>query len=184
VKKALSSAWFLLVLVVVIWSANWPIMKIGLRSIDPLWFTVWRLLIAFIAISMLLFFMGRFKRPHKQDIPIVFGVGIMLFAVFVIFIHEGLANVNAGRAALLSYTTPLWVAPGAHFFLKERMSRFKLIGVSVGLCGLIVLFNPLSFDWHDDAVVKGNVMLLMAAMVWAFAILQVRSHQWKGSVLD
>jgi len=182
--KALSSAWFLLVLVVVIWSANWPIMKIGLRSIDPIWFTVARLGIAFVAISTLLLFMGRFKVPHKQDYPIVIGVGVLLFAAFVVFIHAGLENVNAGRAALLSYTTPLWVAPGAYFFLSERLSKIKLLGVAVGLSGLVVLFNPLSFDWSDVAVVKGNVMLLMAALVWAISILQVRHHEWRGSVLE
>ncbi|ORU94514.1 MAG: multidrug transporter permease [Cycloclasticus sp. symbiont of Bathymodiolus heckerae] len=182
--KALSSAWFLLVLVVVIWSANWPIMKIGLRSIDPLWFTVARLLIAFVAISALLLFMGRFKVPHRQDFPIVLSIGVLLFAAFVIFVHLGLANVNAGRAALLSYTTPLWVTPAAYFFLNEKLSKFKLIGVALGLCGLIVLFNPLSFNWNDMAVVKGNVMLLMAAVVWAISIVHVRRHQWHGSVLE
>ena len=82
-KKLLSSAWVLLVLVVLIWGSNWPIMKIGLRSIDPLWFTAGRLMIALVAISMLLLFMGRLKLPHKQDIPIVFGVGLMQFAAFV-----------------------------------------------------------------------------------------------------
>ncbi|ORU90572.1 MAG: multidrug transporter permease [Cycloclasticus sp. symbiont of Poecilosclerida sp. M] len=183
-KKHVSSAWFLLVLVVVIWSANWPIMKIGLRSIDPWGFTVARLAIALVAISILLLCMGQFKRPHKQDLPIVFSVGILLFAAFVIFIHEGLAHVNAGRAALLSYTTPLWVAPGAYFFLKEKITRFKLIGLSLGLCGLIILFNPLSFDWGNSEVAKGNILLVMAAVVWAASIVHVRSHQWQGSVLS
>ena len=183
-QKVLSSAWFLLVLVVVIWSANWPIMKIGLRSIDPAWFTVARLLIAFIAISILLMVMGRFKLPHKQDLPVVFGAGILLFAVFVVCVHGGLAHVNAGRAALLSYTTPLWVAPGAYFILKEKMTRLQIIGVSVGLSGLIVLFNPFNFDWGNPEVVKGNAMLLMAALVWALSILQVRNHRWAGTVLE
>jgi len=184
VQKVLSSAWFLLMLVVVIWSANWPIMKIGLRSIDPAWFTVARLLIALISISILLIFMGRFKVPDKQDLPVVFGAGILLFAVFVICIHGGLAHVNAGRAALLSYTTPLWVAPGAYFILKEKMTRLQIMGVSIGLSGLIVLFNPFDFDWSNPDVVKGNVMLLVAALVWALSILQVRNHQWKGTVLE
>ena len=183
-QKVLSSAWFLLVLVVVIWSANWPIMKIGLRSIDPAWFTVARLLIAFIAISILLMVIGRFKLPHKQDLPVVFGAGILLFAVFVVCVHGGLAHVNAGRAALLSYTTPLWVAPGAYFILKEKMTRLQIIGVSVGLSGLIVLFNPFNFDWGNPEVVKGNAMLLMAALVWALSILQVRNHRWAGTVLE
>jgi len=184
VQKVLSSAWFLLILVVIIWSANWPIMKIGLRSIDPAWFTVARLLIAFISISILLIFMGRFKLPHKQDLPVVFGAGVLLFAVFVVCVHDGLAHVNAGRAALLSYTTPLWVAPGAYFLLKEKMTRFQIIGLGIGLSGLIILFNPFDFDWGNPQVVKGNAMLLLAALVWALSILQVRNHQWVGTVLE
>jgi len=184
VKKILSSAWFLLVLVVIIWGSNWPIMKIGLRSIDPLWFAAARLGIALIAISLLLLFMGRLKWPHRQDIPIVFGVGVMQFAIFVTLINVGLTEVNAGRAALLSYTTPLWVTPGAYFFLKEPMSRLELVGAGIGLCGLLVLFNPLGFDWSDASVVKGNAILLVAALVWALSILHIRQHQWKGSVLE
>ena len=184
VQKVLSSAWFLLILVVIIWSANWPIMKIGLRSIDPAWFTVARLLIAFISISILLIFMGRFKLPHKQDLPVVFGAGVLLFAVFVVCVHDGLAHVNAGRAALLSYTTPLWVAPGAYFLLKEKMTRLQIIGLGIGLSGLIILFNPFNFDWGNPQIVKGNAMLLLAALVWALSILQVRNHQWVGTVLE
>lgn len=184
VKKLLSSAWVLLVLVVVIWGSNWPIMKIGLRSIDPLWFTAARLSIALVTISILLLFLGRLKRPHRQDIPIVLGVGLMQFAVFVTLINVGLTEVNAGRAALLAYTTPLWVTPGAYFFLKEPMSRMKVLGAALGVCGLLILFNPLSFDWSDASVVKGNVILLVAAMVWALSILHIRKHDWKGSVLE
>ena len=183
-KKLLSSAWVLLILVVIIWGSNWPIMKIGLNSIDPLWFTVARLGIALVAISMLLFFLGRLKRPHQQDIPIVVGVGIMQFALFVTLINVGLTEVNAGRAALLAYTTPLWVTPGAYFFLNEPMSRMKILGAALGVCGLLVLFNPFSFDWNDASVVKGNAILLIAAMIWALSILHIRKHQWKGSVLE
>jgi drug/metabolite transporter (DMT)-like permease len=184
VKKILSPAWVLLVLVIVIWGSNWPIMKIGLRYIDPLWFIAARLSIALLAISILLLFLRRFKLPHKEDIPIVFGVGVMQFAAFLTLITLGLTEVNAGRAALLAYTTPLWVTPGAHFFLKESVSRLKLMGVSIGLCGLIVLFNPLGFDWNDASVVRGNVILLVGALVWALSILHIRKHQWKGSVLE
>ncbi|MEO1889365.1 MAG: DMT family transporter [Cycloclasticus sp.] len=183
-KKLLSSAWVLLIMVVVIWGSNWPIMKIGLRSIDPLWFTASRLLIALVAISLLLLFLGRFKWPHRQDIPIVLGVGVMQFAAFVTLITLGLTEVNAGRAALLAYTTPLWVTPGAYFILKEKSARMKLVGVGVGLCGLLILFNPLGFDWSNASVVKGNALLLVAALIWALSIIHVRKHQWKGSVLE
>jgi|AZII01.1.fsa_nt_gi drug/metabolite transporter (DMT)-like permease len=184
VNKLLSSAWVLLILIVIIWGVNWPIIKIGLRSIDPLWFAAARLGIALVTISVLLLFLGRLKRPHRQDIPIVLGVGVMQFAVFVTLINMGLTEVNAGRAALLAYTTPLWVTPGAYFVLKEPVSRIKLVGAAVGICGLLILFNPLGFDWNDASVVKGNILLLVAAMVWAISILHIRQHKWKGSVLE
>lgn len=184
VKKLFSSAWVLLILVVLIWGTNWPIMKIGLRSIDPLWFTAARLFIALTAISTLLLITGRLKRPHREDIPIVFGVGVMQFAAFVTLINLGLTEVNAGRAALLAYTTPLWVTPGAYFMLKEKLSHMKLVGVGLGFSGLLILFNPLAFDWDDASVVKGNALLLVAALIWALSIVHVRKHQWKGSVLE
>lgn len=184
VKKTVSSAWGLLILIVIVWGANWSIMKVGLRSIDPLWFTAARLFIAMIAMSILLLFLGRLKLPHKQDIPIVLGVGVMQFAAFVTLINLGLMEVNAGRAALLAYTTPLWVTPAAHFVLREKTSRIKLIGVGIGLCGLLILFNPLGFDWNDTSVVKGNALLLLAALIWALSIVHVRKHQWQGSVLE
>ena len=184
VAKVLSSAWFLLALIVLIWGLSWPIMKIGLAFIDPLWFTVARLAIALIAISFLLIFLGRFKRPDKEDLPIVFGVGVMQFAGFVSMINLGLMEVNAGRAALLAYTTPLWVAPVAHFFLKQKLSINKVLGVAIGLCGLMILFNPMAFDWSNWQVVKGNGLLLMAALIWALSILHVGQHKWRGSVLE
>ncbi|RLA19220.1 MAG: EamA/RhaT family transporter, partial [Gammaproteobacteria bacterium] len=39
-------------------------------------------------------------------------------------------------------------------------------------------------DWSDQTVVKGNVLLLLAALCWALSILHVRKHQWKGSALE
>lgn len=183
-NKLVSSVWFLLVSLVVIWGATWPIMKMGLSWIDPLWFTVFRLFIALFSLVPILLFLGRLKLPHKQDVPIVLGVGVLQFACLTSLVNLGLAEVNAGRAALLSYTTPLWVTPGAYFLLKEQVSPRTLLGVGVGICGLLVLFNPFGFDWSNAAVLKGNVLLLLAALCWAVSILQVRQHQWKGSALE
>ena len=92
--------------------------------------------------------------------------------------------VPAGRSAILAYTTPLWVAPGAALFLGERLTRGRLLGLALGLGGVMVLFNPVAFNWSDAAALKGNGMLLFAALVWAAAILHVRGHRWVGSPLD
>ena len=177
-------AFLLLGAVVVLWGANWPIMKVGLESISPLWFGGLRMASGAAVLFALLAVLGRLRLPARHDWPVVLSVGLLHMTLTTALMYIGLTYVAAGRAALLSYTTPLWVAPLAVPLLGETLGWRKLAGVAVGLGGLTVLFNPLSLDWGDPDTVIGNGILTVSAMVWAFAILHVRKHQWHGMPLD
>jgi drug/metabolite transporter (DMT)-like permease len=85
---------------------------------------------------------------------------------------------------VLAYTAPLWVIPGAVLFLGERLTRRRLTGVAVGLLGLLVLFNPLAFDWTDRAVILGNAAIIAAAVLWAASIVHIRGHRWRATPFD
>src|SRR6185369_1825127 len=89
--------------------------------------------------------------------------------------------VPVGRSIVLAYTTPLWVTPGAAIFLGERLSPRRAAGVALGLLGLVVLFNPFAFDWNDGNAVLGNLLLLLAALMWAASILHIRGHRWHST---
>jgi drug/metabolite transporter (DMT)-like permease len=56
-----------------------------------------------------------------------------------------------------------------------------VVGVLVGLAGLVTLFNPLTFDWSDRAVVLGNLAILAGALLWAASILHIRAHRWRST---
>lgn len=174
----------LLASVVVVWGANWPILKIGLDHTTPLWFAVLRMVLGLVSFAVVLAPLGRLRWPARQDWPVVWSVGVLQMALFSALINVALLSVPAGRSAILAYTTPLWVTPGAMLFLGEELTRARIMGLALGLSGVAVLFNPLSFDWSDTASVWGNVMLLVSALVWAAAILHVRGHRWAGSPLD
>jgi drug/metabolite transporter (DMT)-like permease len=92
--------------------------------------------------------------------------------------------VEAGRAALLVYTVPLWVTPLAVIFLRERLSKARITGLFVGLVGLAILFNPFGFDWTDRNVVIGNAILIFASMLWAVSIIQMRMHVYRLDTLQ
>lgn len=85
---------------------------------------------------------------------------------------------------LVGYTTPLWVAPAAWLFLKEPMPVRRLIGVLIGLLGTGLLFNPASFDWHDEGALLGNGLLLLSALCWSVSILYTRVHRWVSTPLQ
>jgi drug/metabolite transporter (DMT)-like permease len=103
---------------------------------------------------------------------------------FGVFAAWGLRMVPTGRSVVLAYTTPLWVVPGAALFLGERLTTRRVVGVVAGLVGLLVLFNPLAFDWTRREAVLGNLAILVAALLWAASILHIRGHRWRTSPFD
>jgi len=177
-------AYLLLAVVIVLWGANWPVMKVGLDSIPPLWFAVARLVLGAVALFLVLATTRRLVLPSRHDLPILLSVGVLQMGGFLILINLGLERVPAGRSAVLAYTTPLWVAPGAVLLLQERLGRFEAIGLGLGLAGIALLFNPAEFPWADRRAVIGNLLLMLAALSWACAILHARAHRWRASPLQ
>ena len=174
----------LLLLIIVLWGANWSVMKIGLNAIPPLTFAAVRMVLGAGILAIVAAAMGQLRLPSRHDWPIVLSVGLIQMGAFMALTTFALQFVPAGRSAILAYTTPLWVVPIATLMLHERLSPLKKGGFLFGLGGVLVLFNPLGFDWTDRNVLIGNGLLLFAALLWAILIVQIRSHRWQGTPLS
>jgi drug/metabolite transporter (DMT)-like permease len=173
------TAGLLMAVVILLLGFNWPILKLGLRGADPLWFATIRILLAALAYAVLLVAQRRLALPNRQDMPVLLGVGVFQMGIMIGLMTFGLKHVDAGRSVILVYTTSLWVLPGAVLFLGERASRWQIAGLLVGLAGVVILFNPLNFAWHDRMALIGNACLLLCALSWAVALLMVRGHRWR-----
>lgn len=165
-------------LAVLSYGGLWPVMRAGVEYLPPLWFATTRLFIGAVAIFILLAATGRLRMPSRTDLPAILSVGICMMGLYVSLVHYAVQFVPAGRGALLGYLTPLFVAPFAVLFLGERMTFLRASGLTLGLCGLVVLFNPAGFDWSNPETLLGNGLCLLAAMSWSIAILQMRGHRW------
>jgi drug/metabolite transporter (DMT)-like permease len=177
-------AYLLLAAVIVVWGMNWPIMKIGLAHITPLWFAVIRVLSGSACLFALLGAQGRLRWPRRADAPVVVTVGVLQIALALALINSGLQFVDAGRSAILVYTTPLWVAPMAVLLLHEQIGRFKALGLVLGLLGVVLLFNPASFDWTSRDALLGNGLLLGASLSFAGAIIYLRGTPWSAPPIE
>ncbi|QCI67445.1 DMT family transporter [Phreatobacter stygius] len=173
-----TTALVLFAVVIFAWGLNWPVTKIIVAEVTPLWTVAIRTGIACAVLLMLLWFSGQLALPRPGDIPVIVAIGFFHMVAFSALMAAGLKYVPAGRSVVLGYTTPLWVTPGAWLFLKEDMPPSRLIGIALGLCGLVVMFNPLAFDWSDRQALIGNGLLLLSALSWSVSILYVRAHEW------
>lgn len=178
------TAIFLLTGVILIWGLNWPVMKVGVGVMPPLTFVATRLGLAALCLFALLAAMGRLRLPKRSDWVMIVTVALCQMVGFLGLVTLALQWVDAGRSAILAYTTPLWVIPFALLFLGERLAGLRLIGSVAGLLGVAVMFNPAGFDWGDRGEVIGNGLLMLAAALWAVQILIIKQRRWSGSALD
>jgi drug/metabolite transporter (DMT)-like permease len=174
----------LLITVVLAWGFVWPVNKVILATLPPLWSVVARSAIATVALFALMLARGRLAWPPREDLPVLVGITLLHMVGFTALSTWGLALVPAGRSVVLAYTTPIWVAPGARLVLGEALTARRMVGVAIGLAGLAVLFNPEALDWTDGRLVLGNLAILAAALLWATSILHIRAHRWRSTPLD
>jgi drug/metabolite transporter (DMT)-like permease len=173
------TAYLLLGTLVLLWGANWPVMKLTLALLPPFWFVTLRLYLGSASLFLALAFTGGIRLPGQADLLQLIVGGVVQLALYMSLCILGLQFMGAGRAAVLAYTTPLWVVPGALLFLGERLNRLKGAGFVLGIAGVLVLFNPLSFDWGNRGLVQGNLLLMGAAFAWAASMLVIRGRPWR-----
>jgi len=178
------SVYLLLATLVVLWGSNWPVMKLTLAVLPPFWFVILRLYLGAASLFVVLAATSGLSLPGRGDLLQLTVGGLIQLALYMSLCIVGLQYVGAGRAAVLAYTTPLWVVPGALLFLKERLSRLKAGGLALGVAGVLVLFNPFGFDWGNRMQVHGNLLLMSAAFAWAAAILVIRGRPWRLTPLQ
>lgn len=178
------TAFVLLAVVILIWGINWPVMKVGLEVLPPFTFAAMRIVLGAITLFAVLAWRGGISLPKRHDLPVMLSVGLGQIGAFLAFVNLALEHVPAGRSAILSYTTPIWVVPVAVIVLHERMGRRTVIGLVLGFLGIAALFNPWAFDWSNRAALIGNGYLLLAAIAWAASILHVKIHRWTSSPLE
>lgn len=174
----------LFIFIILSWGLAWPINKIGLSYMSPLWYTAIRLIIG--TGTMMAFVIGikKFSLPHRRDIPLILIIGFLQISFYILLTNLGLAYLPAGRSSLLAYTTPLWVLPVAIFLFDEPVNLLKWCGLAFGLVGLILLLSPWEMQWSDPHILFGSAMLLLASLSWAISILCSRYMHWSKSPLE
>lgn len=124
-------ATFLFAIVVLAWGTNWPVIKLIVESVSPLWSTAIRSWIALLVVIIILRAGDNLVLPPRGDMPVVLSISLLHMVAFQTLVAAGLQFIPAGKAIVLGYTTPLWVAMAAPFFLGERTSKGKMAGVVI-----------------------------------------------------
>lgn len=167
---------------ILLWGFSWPAMKLCLHSISPLWMAAIRFGSAAVCLFIFTGIRGELRLPVKQDLPIIASVSIFQMMAFTLLSLVAMSKIGAGQAALLAYTTPLWVSLITVVVLRQSLLKSQFYSVIAGLLGIIVVCSP-SLLQGQSSVMFGDLMLLGAAVCWSIVIVHVKQHRWHSSPL-
>lgn len=109
------------------------------------------------------------KRPGAHFLRASFGA-LALFGSFA-----AIARLNLAEAILISQLSPIMMAVGAAFLLSERLTKWRILGLLFGFCGVIILVWPDLTANRENARLLGYAIGFGAAALSAIALIMVRN---------
>jgi len=165
----------LLIFVIVTWGYSWILMKIGLRFMGPLTFATWRCAVGGLAMIPVLYIRG-IPWPPKEKLFDYVAVGFFQTTAMFGFILYGMKFVTAGKTAVLLYTMPIWTSFLVHFYLKERLTAPRWLGVAIGTVGILCILGWDTLVKQNLKVLFGEFLVIIAAISWAIANIWVKKR--------
>jgi drug/metabolite transporter (DMT)-like permease len=181
-EKPKPQDWLLLLSLVLIWAVSWPVIKIGVGQIPPIWYGCLRYAIGALLLFGLVGVRGELALPPRSDLPLVVVSGALQMAAYSALTGLALTILPPGRASVLAFSTPVLVAPLAAWRLGEKVSSRIVAGVTTGCAGIVIIASPSFAVGGKQAM--AYAMLMGAAAAWAITIVTVRGHRFKSSALS
>jgi drug/metabolite transporter (DMT)-like permease len=162
----------LLCLLTLIWGLNWPIMKIGVTDFPILTFRCATMVGGLAVFALIARVQGhslRIARCHWREVVALATTNMALWYGLSIL---GVKLLASGRAAILAFTLPVWVALIGLLVYGERQSArlvLAIIAAAIGV-GLLLAGELQAMTGRP----LGTLCMLAAAAIWGFG-----THQFK-----
>lgn len=154
------------------WGVNWPVMKLSMRELSPLYFRA--LTLSGGVLLLIVWFRAhgaslRLPRSQFGRVALLAVPNIMLWHGLSIFGVQALAS---GRAAILGFTMPIWTVLLGVLFFRERMNARLWLATACAASAVLLLL------WHELGAISGKpagtAWMLGAAASWALGTLLLK----------
>jgi drug/metabolite transporter (DMT)-like permease len=164
------------VLLALLWGFNWSAIKIALGELPPFVLRSIGLGSASLLLLGVALMLGRRLAVERSSLMPLLIAGALNIAAFNIFTAFAQLSTTTSRAAILTYTMPIWSVVLAAVILREPIGREKQIAVTAGALGIGLLATPVFQSGH----VLGVILPLLAALAWAFGTIVLKKWPLKG----
>jgi len=130
----------MMTIMVVVWACAFPFIKIALDDLSFINLAIMRfLVVCIVLIAILMSQPKRFSPLQKKDILPIFLLGFFGVMVYHLGLNYGEQYISPGAASLIIATIPVIIVILAVMFLKEKLTLKKLSGITLALCGVLII---------------------------------------------
>jgi drug/metabolite transporter (DMT)-like permease len=148
------------------WGLNWPATKLLLHVCPPLMARGMAGIVAGLALAALALVRGeRLLAPRSQWWRLFRSASLNVTA-WMGLTTLSLVWLNAGEAATLAYTMPVWAALLAWLVLREPLAPARCLSLVLGVGGVVILLGAHGLG-QDPGDLPGVVIALGAAILFA-----------------
>jgi drug/metabolite transporter (DMT)-like permease len=146
-----------------VWSSTWLVIRFQLGVVPPAWSVAYRFLIACVAMMAYARFTGASLRlnARQHGFAALYGIAQYSLNYYAVYLAE--VTVTSGLVAVVF---ALLIVPNAVFawiFLKQGVSRAFLLGSSVAIVGLVLLFG------HEMHMASAGRHAILIGIGWSLA---------------
>ena len=147
------------------WSPTWYLIKFQLGYVDPLVSVFYRFLIAAIIIFIYLVIKNKnLKFSINHHFWFLF-FGTCLYSINYVFFYLSNTYLISAFPAIVFSTVVIMNILGETFYFKKKPSLKTLIGATVGMIGIIIIFNDEIFNF---SLSEGAHLGLFLALIGTF----------------
>lgn len=160
-------AWFLLIILTIIWGASFLLIKKSLLVFTPIQLSYLRISVSFL--FLLPFAIIRWKEIKRSDLFNFFIVGFIGSAVPSFLFAYAQQEIPSFVAGMLNALTPLWTIIFSRLLFKKQFSKHKWLGILIGFLGtLIIFYDPngsIETSYYLGMVVLATLCYALSANV-------------------
>jgi drug/metabolite transporter (DMT)-like permease len=142
---------------VVLWASAFPAIRVGLPGLGVAGLSVWRLVVASIALAAFAPLL-KVRVPRRGDLPLIALAGLAGMSVYQVLLNWGEVHVAAGTASLLVAIAPVFSVLLSAAFLRTRPTLPTVVGSGVALTGAAVIALT-----GDSAHLTAGALVVLAA---------------------
>ncbi len=163
-----------LVVLTMLWGLNYPAIKIANFGFSPIFNAFLR---SFIASAFGVAYCLSIKQPlFHRDIRLFHGFMVgLFFGVEFVCLYLGMRYTDAARVAILINCSPFVVVMGAYFFLREKLTVAKIVGLLLAFAGLYLVFHGKPRSW-SASMLFGDLLELAAAFLWGTTTVYIKKY--------